>query len=68
MITNLQMSDSSDGPPPSSDPRPPSDELIGTIDLLERFKLGDEQAGVGHVPADVFPDGENAKNAAANVM
>lgn len=44
MITNLQMSDSSDGHPPSPDPRPPNDELIGTIDLLERFKLGDEQA------------------------
>ena len=38
------MSDSSDGPSSSRDLRPPNDDLIGTIDLLERFKLGDEQA------------------------
>jgi RNA polymerase sigma factor (sigma-70 family) len=44
MITNLHMSDSSDGTPPPKDPPAPSDELIGTLDLLERFKLGDEQA------------------------
>jgi RNA polymerase sigma factor (sigma-70 family) len=44
MMRNLQMSDSSDGFPPSKEPRPPSGELISTLDLLERFKLGDEQA------------------------
>jgi RNA polymerase sigma-70 factor (ECF subfamily) len=38
------MSDSSDGVPPSKGPRPQSEELISTLDLLERFKLGDEQA------------------------
>ena len=43
MITNLQMSDSSDGFPPAP-PRRPSDELISTLDLLERFQHGDEQA------------------------
>jgi RNA polymerase sigma-70 factor, ECF subfamily len=44
MITNPHMSDSSDGHDPSQNPPRPSDELIGTLDLLERFKLGDEQA------------------------
>ena len=43
MITNLQMSDSSDRLPPVP-PRRPSDELISTLDLLERFQHGDEQA------------------------
>ena len=43
MITNLQMSNSSDGLPPAP-PRRPSDELISTLDLLERFQHGDEQA------------------------
>ena len=43
MITNLQMSDSSDRLPPAP-PRRPSDELISTLDLLERFQHGDEQA------------------------
>ena len=43
MITNLQMSDSSDRLPPAP-LRQPSDELISTLDLLERFQHGDEQA------------------------
>jgi len=37
------MSDSSDRLPPAP-PRRPSDELISTLDLLERFQHGDEQA------------------------
>lgn len=44
MITNLHMSDSSNGHGPSQNSPQPSNELIGTLDLLERFKLGDEQA------------------------
>src|SRR4051812_34730961 len=44
MITKLQMSDSSDRIPPAQEPGGPSSELISTLDLLERFKLGDEQA------------------------
>ena len=44
MITNLQMSDSTDGLPPPRQPRQPSSELVSTLDLLERFQHGDEQA------------------------
>jgi RNA polymerase sigma factor (sigma-70 family) len=45
MIADSQMPDRSDGPP-SSDKNTPhsSDDLVSTLDLLERFKLGDEQA------------------------
>jgi DNA-directed RNA polymerase specialized sigma24 family protein len=44
MITEYLMSDGSDRP--SSKPEPPrqSGEAASTLDLLERFKLGDEQA------------------------
>lgn len=44
MITEQLMSERADRP--SSKPEPPrqSDEAASTLDLLERFKLGDEQA------------------------
>ena len=44
MITGTQMSDSRELPPGKPDALPPSEELSSTLDLLERFKLGDESA------------------------
>jgi RNA polymerase sigma factor (sigma-70 family) len=44
MMTDTPMSGSSDGPPSDPGAPRPSDEMLSTLDLLERFKLGDEQA------------------------
>jgi RNA polymerase sigma factor (sigma-70 family) len=44
MITNLYMSEDSDAFPPSREPRGEAGELVSTLDLLERFKHGDELA------------------------
>jgi RNA polymerase sigma factor (sigma-70 family) len=38
------MTGSSDAPQPGPAPGPPGNELVSTLDLLERFKLGDDQA------------------------
>lgn len=43
MIGTVEMSGGFNGPPPSRGPRPPAD-LASTLDLLERFKLGDQDA------------------------
>lgn len=43
-MSNLHMSDSSDDFPANKPGYPPGAELISTLDLLERFKLGDEDA------------------------
>jgi RNA polymerase sigma factor (sigma-70 family) len=44
MIADSDMSGTPDGIPPVQPPRSPGDELLSTLDLLERFKLGDEHA------------------------
>lgn len=44
MMTSPQMTDSSDRHPPFQEPPRGGDELISTLDLLERFKLGDDHA------------------------
>jgi RNA polymerase sigma-70 factor (ECF subfamily) len=38
------MTGSSDAPQPGPAPGPAGNELVSTLDLLERFKLGDDQA------------------------
>jgi RNA polymerase sigma factor (sigma-70 family) len=43
MITDVPMPGSPDAPSGQGSHRP-SDELVSTLDLLERFKLGDDQA------------------------
>jgi len=44
MMTNLPMSDSSDDLPADKTHQLPNAELTSTLDLLQRFKLGDEEA------------------------